>query len=45
MAEFFVGLDGRRPVEMFLALDEVFNLDDQLAAHRDVGAAETEIAR
>jgi L-rhamnose mutarotase len=31
MATFFTGLDGRRPDEGFLVLDEVFNLDEQLA--------------
>ena len=30
MAEFFTGLEGRRPDEGFLELDEVFNLEDQL---------------
>jgi L-rhamnose mutarotase len=30
MARFFVGLDGRRPDEGFLVLDEIFNLDSQL---------------
>ena len=32
MSRFFVGLNGRPPDEGFLLLDEVFNLDDQLAA-------------
>lgn len=32
MADFFVGLDGRPPDEGFLLLEEVFNLDSQLAA-------------
>ncbi|MEO3928802.1 L-rhamnose mutarotase [Micromonosporaceae bacterium B7E4] len=32
MAPFFVGLDGRRPDEGFVVLDEIFNLDAQLAA-------------
>jgi L-rhamnose mutarotase len=32
MAPFFVGLDGRRPDEGFPVLEEIFNLDDQLAA-------------
>ena len=31
MSRFFTGLDGRRPDEGFLLLDEVFNLDGQLA--------------
>jgi L-rhamnose mutarotase len=33
MAEFFTGLDGRRPDEGFELLDEVFHLETQLAAH------------
>jgi L-rhamnose mutarotase len=32
MAPFFAGLDGRGPDEGFLLLEEIFNLDDQLAA-------------
>jgi L-rhamnose mutarotase len=32
MSRFFTGLDGRRPDESFLVLDEVFNLDEQRAA-------------
>lgn len=32
MSKYFVGLHGRGPDESFLLLDEVFNLDDQLAA-------------
>jgi L-rhamnose mutarotase len=31
MSRFFTGLEGRRPDEGFLVLEEVFNLDDQLA--------------
>jgi L-rhamnose mutarotase len=31
MSTFFTGLDGRRPDEGFLLLDEVFNLDEQRA--------------
>jgi L-rhamnose mutarotase len=31
MSRFFTGLDGRRPDEGFLLLEEIFNLDDQLA--------------
>jgi len=31
MSRYFVGLAGRPPDESFLLLDEVFNLDDQLA--------------
>jgi L-rhamnose mutarotase len=34
MSKFFTGLDGRRPDEGFLLLDEVFNLDEQLDEHR-----------
>lgn len=34
MAEFFEELDGRAPDEGFLVLDEVFHLEDQLAAAR-----------
>jgi L-rhamnose mutarotase len=33
MAKYFVGLDGRGPDESFLLLEEIFNLDDQLARH------------
>jgi len=36
MSRFFVGLAGRGPDESFLLLDEVFNLDDQLAHHGEV---------
>src|SRR4051794_26122570 len=32
MAPFFAGLDGRGPDEGFLLLDEIFHLEDQLAA-------------
>jgi L-rhamnose mutarotase len=31
MSRFFAGLDGRRPDEGFLVLEEIFNLEDQLA--------------
>ena len=31
MSRYFTGLDGRPPDEGFLLLDEIFNLDDQLA--------------
>lgn len=34
MARYFVGLDGKRPDEGFELLDEIFNLDDQLAQRR-----------
>lgn len=31
MSKYFAGLDGRGPDESFELLDEIFNLDDQLA--------------
>jgi L-rhamnose mutarotase len=31
MSKYFVGLDGRGPDESFVVLEEIFNLDDQLA--------------
>jgi L-rhamnose mutarotase len=31
MSRYFVGLDGRGPDESFLLLEEIFNLEDQLA--------------
>jgi L-rhamnose mutarotase len=31
MAKYFIGLDGAGPDESFVLLDEIFNLDDQLA--------------
>lgn len=31
MSRYFTGLDGRPPDEGFLLLDQIFNLDDQLA--------------
>jgi L-rhamnose mutarotase len=31
MSDFFIGLDGRGPDESLVLLDEIFNLDDQLA--------------
>jgi L-rhamnose mutarotase len=31
MSRYFTGLDGRPPDEGFLLLEEIFNLDDQLA--------------
>jgi L-rhamnose mutarotase len=37
MGRFFTGLDGRRPDEGFLVLEEIFNLDDQLAQVRASG--------
>lgn len=33
MAPFFADLDGRRPDQGFEVLEEIFNLDDQLADH------------
>jgi L-rhamnose mutarotase len=33
MSKYFVGLDGRGPDESFELLEEIFNLDDQLAAN------------
>jgi L-rhamnose mutarotase len=38
MAEFFTDLDGRAPDEGFLVLEEVFHLEDQLAAGAPTGA-------
>ncbi len=35
MAGFFEDLDGRNPDEGFLVLDEIFNLDNQIAAQKD----------
>jgi len=35
MSQFFVGLDGRAPDEGFLLLEQIFNLDEQLAAQPD----------
>jgi L-rhamnose mutarotase len=32
MSRYFTGLDGRRPDEGFLLLDEIFHLEDQLTA-------------
>jgi L-rhamnose mutarotase len=34
MAPFFTDLDGRRPDEGFVLLEEIFNLEDQLRASR-----------
>ena len=31
MSRYFVGLDGRGPDESFVLLDEIFNIDNQLA--------------
>jgi L-rhamnose mutarotase len=44
MGEFFEELDGRAPDEGFLVLDEIFHLEDQLAAVPD-GVAEEEERR
>ncbi|HEV8557163.1 MAG TPA: L-rhamnose mutarotase [Actinophytocola sp.] len=35
MAPFFAGLEGRRPDEGFLVLDEVFHLEDQPGENND----------
>ena len=35
MADFFEELDGAAPDQGFLVLDEVFHLEDQLAATRE----------
>jgi len=35
MSRYFTGLEGRAPDESFLLLEEVFNLDDQLASLRE----------
>jgi L-rhamnose mutarotase len=32
MGRYFTGLDGRRPDEGFVRLDQIFNLEDQLAS-------------
>jgi L-rhamnose mutarotase len=42
MAEFFVGLDGRRPDEGFGLLTEIFNLEDQLRVNVDRTARSAE---
>lgn len=44
MAPFFEDLDGRRPDEGFLVLDEVFNLDAQLAALETPASGTPELA-
>jgi L-rhamnose mutarotase len=41
MGRYFVGLDGRAPDEGLLLLDEIFNLDEQLAAQPAHGEGET----
>jgi L-rhamnose mutarotase len=42
MAEFFEDLEGLAPDEGFLVLDEIFHLEDQLAAAGGVRVAEEE---
>jgi L-rhamnose mutarotase len=37
MSRYFIGLDGRPPDEGFLLLEEIFNLDDQLARLNPTG--------
>jgi L-rhamnose mutarotase len=39
MAELFTGLDGRRPDEGFLLLDQIFHLETQLAHHESTAEA------
>jgi L-rhamnose mutarotase len=38
MARYFTGLEGRGPDESFLLLDEIFNLDEQLARRHPDGS-------
>jgi L-rhamnose mutarotase len=45
MAEFFEDLEGQRPDEGFLILDEIFHLEDQLAAAGGLPVAEEEETR
>jgi L-rhamnose mutarotase len=40
MSRYFAGLDGRPPDEGFLLLEEIFNLDDQLARLDNTGEEE-----
>jgi L-rhamnose mutarotase len=40
MSQYFTGLDGRPPDEGFLLLEEIFNLDDQLARLDNTGEEE-----
>jgi L-rhamnose mutarotase len=40
MSRYFTGLDGRPPDEGFLLLEEIFNLDDQLARLDNPGEEE-----
>ncbi len=40
MSRYFTGLDGRPPDEGFLLLEEIFNLDDQLARLDGTGEEE-----
>ena len=39
MGRFFTGLDGRRPDEGLLVLEEIFNLEDQLMDQQDAPIA------
>jgi L-rhamnose mutarotase len=41
MSRYFSGLDGRPPDEGFTLLDEIFNLDDQLARQDDPGGTDS----
>ena len=45
MAEFFEDLEGQAPDEGFLVLDEIFHLEDQLAAAGSLPVAEEEETR
>jgi L-rhamnose mutarotase len=45
MAEFFEDLEGQTPDEGFLILDEIFHLEDQLAAAGELPVAEEEETR
>jgi L-rhamnose mutarotase len=45
MAEFFEDLEGQAPDEGFLVLDEIFHLEDQLAAAGVLPVAEGEVRR
>jgi L-rhamnose mutarotase len=40
MSRYFTGLDGRPPDEGFVLLEEIFNLDDQLARLDNTGEKE-----
>ncbi len=43
MADLFEDLDGRAPDEGFLVLEEIFHLEDQLAAHQ--ATADTDVQK